>query len=120
MPRLYEQEKQGGNAVIHLKLFTPDANWTWYITEADAVLKSGDQIALKDVKDWSQIEDIIMFGLIDGLEKEMGYVSFSEIKEVHGPLGLSIERDRHFPDGTRLFQVAPEKFPAPGAKIKKS
>ena len=29
---LYAQESKGGQAVVHLKLFTPDGSFTWYIT----------------------------------------------------------------------------------------
>ena len=76
LPGLYTQEDLGFDAIAYLKFFTPDSNWTWYITEFDG----------KD----------IFFGLVDGFEKELGYFSLSEIKNARGPYGLKIERDLHF------------------------
>jgi len=63
-----------------LKLFTPDANATWLITEANP------------------LDSDIMFGLCDlGLGMpELGFVSLSEIKQVRGALGLPVERDLYF------------------------
>lgn len=63
-----------------VKLFTPDANATWLLTELNA-----------DSED-------LAFGLCDlGLdEPELGYVSLAELAEARGPLGLPIERDLTF------------------------
>jgi hypothetical protein len=61
-----------------VKLFTPDAQCTWLLTE----------LGLDD----------IAFGLCDlGLgSPELGYVSLVELASVRGKLGLPVERDRHF------------------------
>ena len=59
-----------------VKLFTPDAGWTWYIIEWDG-------------------EDVC-FGLVNGLEEELGYFSLSEIGRVRGGIGLPVERDLYF------------------------
>lgn len=61
-----------------VKLFTPDAQCTWLLTEVDA--------------------DGVAFGLCDlGLgEPEFGYVNLAELVAVHGKLGRPIERDLHF------------------------
>jgi hypothetical protein len=59
-----------------VKFFTPDSNWTWYASEFDG-------------------EDLF-FGLVAGLETELGYFSLRELQEVHGSMGLPIERDLHF------------------------
>jgi hypothetical protein len=32
LPRLYSQEKVP-DPIVHAKFFTPDSNWTWYVTE---------------------------------------------------------------------------------------
>jgi hypothetical protein len=40
--------------------------------------------------------DKIFFGLVDGLETELGYFSLRELQEVHGPMGLAIERDLYY------------------------
>ena len=76
LPRLYAQEDLGTDAIVHAKYFTPDSNWTWYVTEFDG--------------------DDTMFGLVDGFEKEFGYFSLSELESVRGPLGLPIERDLYW------------------------
>ena len=70
-------------AVDHVpvvKLFTPDADCTWLLTEITP-----------DDRD-------VAFGLCDlGLGfPELGYVSLSEIAAVRGALGLPVERDRGF------------------------
>lgn len=92
LPPLYSQEHLGGKAVAHLKLFTPDSSWSWYITEGQP--EGGD---------------FVFFGLVDGLEKELGYFSLSELKKVRGPLGLPIERDLYWQPKT-LEEIAPELF----------
>ncbi|GAI86723.1 unnamed protein product [marine sediment metagenome] len=82
IPKLYEQDKLGDNAVVHVKFFYPWSNWTWYATEFDG----------KD----------IFFGLVDGHEIELGYFSLNELKSVKGPHGLGIERDLYF--GTKTLK----------------
>lgn len=71
-----------------VKLFTPDANATWLLTELDPDRPT------------------IAFGLCDlGLGcPELGYVSLDEIVSVRGPLGLAVERDEHFAE-TRTLSV---------------
>lgn len=61
----------------HVKLFTPDSSWSWYVTEYDKKEKVG-------------------FGLVYGHEAEIGYFSIEEMQSVRGPLGLPIERDTSF------------------------
>ena len=62
------------------KLFTPDAQCTWLLTELDP------------------IDPDIAFGLCDlGMQcPELGSVRISELESVRGRLGLPVERDRHF------------------------
>jgi hypothetical protein len=83
-----------GDADHHpvVKLFTPDANATWLIGEIDP--DDPDRL----------------FGLCDlGLgSPELGYVSLAELKTVRGPLGLPIERDRHFTSTMPLSRYADE------------
>jgi hypothetical protein len=75
-----------------VKLFTPDANATWLISEVDP--DDPDRL----------------FGLCDlGLgSPELGYVSLSELKAARGPLGLSIECDRYFVADKALSAYAEE------------
>lgn len=73
----------GGDAIDPhpvIKLFTPDAGATWLLTEVDP-----------DDEDRA-------FGLCDlGLGMpELGYVRLSELDALRGPMGLRIERDKHF------------------------
>ena len=76
-PKLYSTENvPTDEKVVIAKFFTPWTNWTWYATEFDG----------KD----------LFFGLVDGLEKEWGYFSLSELESISGPAGLKIERDIYF------------------------
>ena len=77
IPDLYETEGVL-NPVLHVKLFTPDSNFTWFIIE----------ISKADAK--------TCYGYVQGLESELGYFSLDELESVHGPLGLAIERDISF------------------------
>lgn len=63
-----------------VKLFTPDANCTWLLTELDPE------------------DPDVAYGLCDlGMGyPECGSVRISEIEAVRGPLGLPVERDRFF------------------------
>ena len=75
-----------------VKLFTPDANATWLLTELDPV------------------DEDCAFGLCDlGLGfPELGYVSLTEISEVRGRLKLPVERDLHFKADKPLSEYAKE------------
>jgi hypothetical protein len=75
IPALYENENKPDPLAV-VKLFTPDSSWTWYITEYDG--------------------DDTCFGLVVGLETEVGYFSLAELEGVRGKVGLQIERDLWF------------------------
>ena len=76
LPPLYSGEKLGLKALAQVKFFTPDSSWSWYASEFDG--------------------DDLFFGLVSGLEVELGYFSLAELQSVTGPLGLPIERDLYF------------------------
>ena len=77
LPKLYSTEAIPiEEKVVIVKYFTPWTSWTWYGVEFDG----------KDR----------FFGLVDGLEKEWGYFSLSELQSIQGPGGLKIERDYYF------------------------
>jgi len=81
MPPLYSQEDVPFlSQVVRLKVFTPDANWTWLATEGR---REGP-----GENDW------LFFGLVVGLEPEAGYWSLSEVARARGRFGLPPERDR--------------------------
>ena len=73
-----------------VKLFTPDAQCTWLLTELG--------------------NDDIAYGLCDlGLGfPEIGFVSMREIRELRGPLGFPVERDLHFDADKTLSAYAAE------------
>jgi len=74
-----EQEAKAIDFKPVVKLFTPDAQCTWLLTELDP---NGG----------------IAFGLCDlGLGcPELGYVRLTELRTVRGKVGLPVERDLHF------------------------
>lgn len=80
LPQLYSQEDIGLAAKAQVKFFSPYSNWTWYASEFDG-------------------EDLF-FGLVDGLEKELGYFSLKELSELTisfvGVEVPAVERDRHW------------------------
>ncbi len=88
--RLIEQGRASGAATAKdgetpdhmpvVKIFTPDANCTWLISELDPEHPD------------------LAFGLCDqGFGcPELGTVLISEIESVRGAYGLPAERDRHF------------------------
>ena len=89
LPPLYSQESKGSKAIVLVKFFTPDTNWTWWATEFDG-------------------EDTF-FGLVEGHCKELGYFSLSELESARGPMGLPVERDLHWTP-KMLEEIAPELF----------
>ena len=89
LPPLGSQESRGMDAVVCVKFFTPDSSWTWYATEFDG----------KDT----------FFGLVDGLERELGYFSLAELESARGPFGLAVERDLFWQPKT-LGEITTELF----------
>ena len=76
LPELYSNESLGLDAIAPVKFFTPDGNWSWYPTEYDG--------------------ENTFFGLVSGLEVELGYFGLTELEGVRGSLNLPIERDLYF------------------------
>lgn len=98
LPPLYAQDGKGSQAVVYLRLFSPDSGWTWHLTEGSPVT---DEQGVE--------EDFRFFGLVDGQCSELGYVLLSELETARGSMGLPIERDLHWQPKT-LAQIAPEMF----------
>jgi len=76
VPALYSTEDVK-DPVVWVKYFTPDSGWTWLVTEHDP-------------------ETGRCFGLVVGMETELGYFSIDELEAARGPMGLKIERDAWF------------------------
>jgi hypothetical protein len=81
LPPLYAQDGNK-NPTVHAKFFTPDSNWTWFITEGGP-----------------EEDDYIFFGYVIGQAEEWGYSALSDLESVRGPLHLPIERDLYFKPG---------------------
>ncbi len=64
--------------IVFIKFFLPGSDWTWYACSASISESNGD---------------IQFFGLVDGIEPELGYFWLSELNEAKSYLGLTIERD---------------------------
>jgi len=77
IPDLYETER-AKDPLCQVKLFTPDAQWTWYIIEH------------------SKEDGVTCYGYVEGMESELGYFSLEEIVGVRGIMHLAIERDMGF------------------------
>ena len=80
IPALYANEHVSDyDAVLaHAKLFSPYSRWTWYVTEWNA--KTGE-----------------CFGLVDGLEQEIGYFDLTELAETTVQGGVpAVERDLYW------------------------
>ena len=85
LPKLYAQENVE-DAIVHVKFFTPDAGWTWFVTE-------GEQKEYDHGMDWLFFGKCVSPMCPDG---EWGYTTLGQLQEVRGSLGLPVERDMHF------------------------
>jgi hypothetical protein len=97
LPALYSQENTPDPMVV-IKFFTPDAGWTWYAIEGSPVDANGYYDTDKPKVDF------LFFGLVEGLEVELGYFSLTELKSIRGKFGLPVERERYF-EPTRLSAI---------------
>lgn len=77
LPKLYEQEEIDDPKVF-IKFFFPAGNWTWFVTEGEP---KGD--------------DFLFFGYVIGLEREWGYFTLNQLREVKVH-NLTVERDLYF------------------------
>ncbi len=100
LPPLYATDAQPEDRTsIVVKFFTPDSSWTWYVTEGSpVVIRDGEhtEVTQANLQPGEAVVDWRFFGLVDGLDIELGYFMLSELQRARGPLGLPIERDMHF------------------------
>lgn len=75
IPKIGETEFQS-DPIVHIKLFHPMSNWSWYVTEYSP-------------------EEGLCFGVVDGHEPELGYFSLNELSELI-IRGLPVERDLYW------------------------
>jgi hypothetical protein len=75
LPALYSQENVS-DPMVWVKYFHPASSWTWYAIEFDP-------------------DAGLFFGLVIGLEEELGYFSLAELESITAAY-LKIERDLHW------------------------
>lgn len=75
LPKLYEQDGKGMEAIAYVHFFDTLSYWHWFGSEGQA-----------------EGEDFIFFGLVKGHDNELGYFSLNELES----LGERIERDLYF------------------------
>lgn len=90
----FRANQSGLDEVDHkpvIKLFTPDAQATWLLSEFDPC-------------------EELFFGLCDlgHGTPELGYVSLQDLQQLRGAMGLPIERDLHFEADKTLSDYAAE------------
>ena len=95
---LYSQKGRGKDAVVIVKYFFPAGRYTLFVTEAEF---DGDDARLFG---WC----VSPFGPD---EDEWGYASLAELRTLR-VRGLTIERDLHFPIGTRTVAEALKRHAA--------
>ena len=82
LPALYSQDTNPDPLVV-VKYFTPDSSWTWLILEGSE----------QEDGDWMFFCKASSHLCPEG---ELGYVMLSELEQIRGALGLSVERDLYF------------------------
>ena len=100
IPPLYSREDEADPMVV-CKFFTPDGAWTWYVIEGSTREKVGcgfgENCNHRPLAEYDpERHDILFFGYVDGLEREYGNFTLSELEEIRGGLGLPVERDLYF------------------------
>ena len=101
IPPLYATDKTpGAKKKFWAKFVTPDSQWTCYVAEGNAILADGTEVPLSDPRANDAV-DVRFFGLVQGMEEELGYFMLKELESVRGSLNLPVERDRYFTPGPK-------------------
>ncbi len=109
IPAIYSQDGLGWEAIARFKIFDPGGSWTWYVTEANAIISQLpyyenleehhriQETPLQDVN-WTlqYVENVLLFGLVDGNFVELGYFDLNELQAVRGAMGIGLEVDLHW------------------------
>jgi Protein of unknown function (DUF2958) len=88
LPPLLSQEASD-EPVVYAKYFLPGTAWAWYVFEGEA--EGGD---------------FLFFGFVSGLHDEFGQFRLSELQDLRGPAGETVQRDLTFTEG-KLTDVVP-------------
>ena len=87
LPPLYANEDKDASEVpIIVKFFNPMGAATWWITEGSK----------QEDGDWLLFGYADLYGQGAAGGAELGYISLNELAALKLPLGLGIERDRHY------------------------
>lgn len=109
LTKAYEHSAETGESSkrVVLKLFTPWAGATWYITEG-MPLEDGAPVEYPEAIENPDDVDWHLFGfcdLGDPQNAELGYCSLAELQSLNGPAGLKVERDRTLGDETSIDDI---------------
>ena len=97
MPKFYETEGQGYDAIAYLKVFDPTGHWYWYATEFDGIE--------------------LFFGLVLGDFVELGYFSLPELELGVGLFDIPFERDLSF-EPTPLREIVAQHQKREGSEFR--
>ena len=90
---LYSQDEKPYKFVI-AKYFYPAGRFTWYAVEGNIIRQETTINGKAVVK-----EDVLFFGYVLGNDPtcdEWGYWLLSQLEEIVGPYGITVERDMYF------------------------
>lgn len=84
---------------VLVKFFSPSGRYTFYVTEANAVLPDESEVPMEKLNG-TEPSDVLFFGFcVSPLGEdcdEWGYASLNELQSIRGKFGLGIERDIFF------------------------
>jgi hypothetical protein len=78
LPPLYAQQSES-DPTVHLKFFTPDSGWVWFVTEGSFVE-----------------DEFQFFGYVIGQFEEWGFFLLRDLAKSRGPRGARIKRELGF------------------------
>lgn len=82
--------KNENDPLVRVKFFDPYGSWKWYVIEGSR-LEQGNATILEG-KEYPN--DMILYGLVEGFENELGDFSLTELELIKTPWGMPrIERD---------------------------
>jgi len=88
LPPLLSQEASD-EPIVHARYFLPGTRWAWYVFEGEA-----------------EDGDFLFFGFVTGLHDEFGQFRLSDLQDLRGPGGETVQLDPIFIEG-KLTDVVP-------------